>query len=485
LLAALLLLATGNTAAASDYSPAGLYDVEYLTLPNGLRVLLKPRGEARNVAIRLVVDVGFHDFPCGLKETPHFLEHLLFSGTSRHSESQLDDLIEAHGGSWNATTNVHTTVYDVDIYNLYAGLALDTLFEIITDAQIPADKVQTVRDVIHRESGGKPSRFRRWLYSRGIGRSAADKAIGILLPESGISCPVLETTDAISRVDILRAFERWYVPGAMTLVLAGAFERDEMLARIAETFGSLQPRALPRRGASTASALEVPARVSGTFNPVLGSEGQVEIAFRTDGYRSPDYYALTVLEEYLNARLYERLRTELGLAYAPEAMQMNFEDYGVFYASGDVDLDAQDAALAAMEDELHRLRAEPLDAASVDQTRRKILMRRVKGYEANADIADYYVSSLYELSQEGRLVNYEDRIEQITPLDLHRVAMRYLAPERAVVIRDAPTLTYTRFIVIAVATLLMAAWVALRAVRRLHRHAGRRRHPADAQQARR
>ena len=57
---------------AGEYTPPGLYDVEYYQLPNGLRVLLKERHQARSVSFRVVVNVGQADYPCGLKETPPF-----------------------------------------------------------------------------------------------------------------------------------------------------------------------------------------------------------------------------------------------------------------------------------------------------------------------------------------------------------------------------------------------------------------------------
>ena len=75
---------------AGEYSPPGLYDVEHYVLANGLRVILKPREGARNVSFRIVVGVGHHEYDCGWQELPHFLQHLLFTGTSRHSESELE-----------------------------------------------------------------------------------------------------------------------------------------------------------------------------------------------------------------------------------------------------------------------------------------------------------------------------------------------------------------------------------------------------------
>ena len=59
---------------------------------------LKSRHGARNVAVRLDVGIGNYDFPCDEQETAHFLEHLLFTGTSQHTEIELDELITQHGG---------------------------------------------------------------------------------------------------------------------------------------------------------------------------------------------------------------------------------------------------------------------------------------------------------------------------------------------------------------------------------------------------
>ena len=78
--------------APSKAMPPGLYDVDYFKLPNGLDAVLKKRPHAHSVSVRLVVNVGLRNFPCDNWETPHLLEHLLFMGTSRHSETDLNYL---------------------------------------------------------------------------------------------------------------------------------------------------------------------------------------------------------------------------------------------------------------------------------------------------------------------------------------------------------------------------------------------------------
>ena len=83
----LQLLTCSNVLSASKFSPPGLYDVELITLDNGMDVILKPRAGAHTFSMRVWVGVGSQDFPCERQETPHFLEHLLFTGTSEHTEA--------------------------------------------------------------------------------------------------------------------------------------------------------------------------------------------------------------------------------------------------------------------------------------------------------------------------------------------------------------------------------------------------------------
>src|SRR5215813_7772286 len=173
-------------ASAGEYDPPSLYDVDYLKLDNGLDVVLKKRTHARNVAVRLVVNGGLRNFLCDKRETPHFLEHLLFMGTSKHSEAELKRLIEDHGGSWNGFTTETETVYQIDIFDKHVPLAIDTLYEIITDTVITPQKIESARAVIHRERSGNHSTFFRWLYKNGIGKSAAEKALALVLPGTSV-----------------------------------------------------------------------------------------------------------------------------------------------------------------------------------------------------------------------------------------------------------------------------------------------------------
>ena len=438
----IVFLVSGDGAAAGEYSPPGLYDMDFYNLDNGMSVVLKPRKGARTVAFRIRVGVGQLDYACGRQETPHFLEHLLFTGTRGHSESELDEAVEQHGGSWNAFTSPEETVYEMDIYSEYWTFGINTLYEIFSESLLSNDDVETTRDIIIREAGGAPSAAEQWLRRNGIVQNALTNTIQDLLPGSNLLCTESESAEDITREDIINAYERYYVPGNMMLIAVGDFNPEKMRDVIKSTFGLLPARTEPVSPRQHPSDPVVGDVVSSALDPVISGEATVGLAFRSIGHTSPDFYIMQVLEEYLSTHIYNAIRIDEGLAYSPGSQQYSLENYGVFLINADVDLDNMDAVLDLMHDEINKLVTDPPDDEEIMQTKRKLLLAMVQGHESNSDIADYYVDASDELLLNGKLDDREARIESVTPDDVHRVASLYLAPGRTVVYQEAPTITF-------------------------------------------
>jgi len=443
ILSASLLVAGTTTiplAAASEYTPDNLYHYQYIRLANGLDVFLKPRTGAHNVSIRMVVHVGTYNFPCGFKETPHFLEHLLFTGTSRHTESQLDALIEDNGGSWNAATGGEKTTYQVDIYDRYAYLGLDTLYEILTDSQLTPENIERSRAIITREAGGHPSALKRWLYRNGIGVGAQAKADELLWPPK-LNCKDLETAANITREDILRTRDQYYVPNNMALIVVGNFNAHTMLDHIKRNFGLLKPGLVPK---SIPDKVPTPVRrqVSGTFAPILGTEAHVALFYQTHGYDSQEVYPVILVNELMTQEMFKTLRVEKGLAYAP-ASDIGFDtNVGVLTLSSDASLSKVDVVEDAMLDVVNKIRTQGVSARELERIKRRVLLTYAQGYEDNSSIASHYASVWRRFEHDGRIVNLEENLNQVTPAELTRLLRARLDPSRVIIAISRPTLSY-------------------------------------------
>jgi len=440
----IVLIVYAGPSHASKFSPPGLYDVESVTLDNGIDVILKPRTAAHTFSLRLWVGVGTQDFSCEHQETPHFLEHLLFAGTSKHSEAELEHLVADHGGYWNAVTGVEYTDYTMDIYSHYADFAIDILYEILTDSSITPAKVEISRDIIHRESGGEPSSIKQWFRKQGLGVNATVKAVLQLVPGTNFVCEQLVTASNISRDDIITTFEKYYVPGNMALIAVGDFDRDKLLKQIRRTFGSLPVAPLPER---IKPAIEEPASydpVTGTLSPLLSDDANIGIMYRLPSYWSDDNYPRMLIEEYLHFKVSETIRYDRGLAYAPDAWSYSTNQFGLFGVSADVNIDDIDDALLLINNEMDGLAKHSMTKTQLEKSKMKILLQGVQGYESNKQFADYYLSQYVLFRKKRVFENTEERIEAVTIDDIDRVVKEYLSQDKAVTIYETPTLTYTQ-----------------------------------------
>lgn len=432
-------------ALASEYTPVGLYEIEYYQLNNGLHVLLKERHEARTVSFRVVVNTGTADFPCGRKETPHFLEHLLFTGTSQHSESELDDLIEEHGGYWNAVTTAFETTYELDIFSKYSSLGLNTLYEILSDSTITQENVQLSRDIIHREAGGNPSSIRRWLYKNGIGKAGSLLAMERVLDGTPLICQELESADEINREDILKAYHQYYNPNNMTLMIVGDFQSDNIKQEITASFGTLKPGSANSRQSIQAKPISEKLNFTSTLSPVIGSDAMVGLVFLSAGTESEDYYPILYIEQYLTDQLYKKLRVEKGIAYSPYAQIIAHSNVGVLIALSDADISKISQVTSMISLAVDQLVSQPMSNEDYTLTKNKLLLAIAKGHESNADIADYYAASALHLYKYGSLLKEEEAINRVSIEELHRIAKKYLGNPPRVVYSDSPTMTFRQF----------------------------------------
>lgn len=469
----ILFFLSVQSVCASEYSQPGFYDVENYQLDNGLKVVIKPRHTARNVSVHLLVNVGHMNFPCGKRETAHFLEHLLFTGTEEYSEVELHDIIESHGGSWNAETGRDYTLYYIDIFSKNVDVALSTLYKIISASTITPENVEKSRRIVYRESGGKPSVLRSWLFENDLIIDASTRAMNLIFPGIEYQCKTLDNTDAVSYEDIINAYRNYYVAANMTLVLVGDIQSENARMLVNETFakipkvsiGQLKTRPQPE------AFQQVSEIVEGRWQPVVNSDASVHLLYRTGGVYSDHYYPLVVLVSYFQTELYNRVRVEAGMAYDPTAYMYMHNDYGAFVLETDSELDDVEHNIKLIKETIGRFKNGDFNQQRLEAVKRKILLNVARGYESNSSFAEYYALNAEELKRYGKYENYEDHIERVSLKDIQTVANTYFNDDNLVVAIVKPTFNYTQFYLLllaAIAVLMFTVWRIIRSIRRRH-----------------
>lgn len=129
----------------------GIGTVRKTTLPGGLRIVTETLPSVRSATFGIWAHVGSRDETPTLNGATHYLEHLLFKGTSRRSALDISSAIDAVGGEMNAFTAKEYTCYYARVLDTDLPLAIDVVCDMLTGSLIREDDVNVERGAILEE----------------------------------------------------------------------------------------------------------------------------------------------------------------------------------------------------------------------------------------------------------------------------------------------------------------------------------------------
>src|ERR1700682_4540046 len=123
-----------------------------LGLSGGAKLITSPMPERLSASLVLMFGGGSRQEDDRLGGVSHFIEHLFFKGTKRRPTSkEIAEAIEGVGGVINASTDKEVTTYWTRVPADHLELAIDVLFDIVTDSKLTADDIERERMVILEE----------------------------------------------------------------------------------------------------------------------------------------------------------------------------------------------------------------------------------------------------------------------------------------------------------------------------------------------
>jgi predicted Zn-dependent peptidase len=315
---------TGQPPAGGD-SP-----VSRTVLPGGLRVITESLPAVRSAAFGIWAGVGSRDEDLAHVGATHYLEHLLFKGTSRRSALDISAEMDAVGGELNAFTAKEYTCYYARVLDADLPLAIDVLADMVTSSLIEEKEVDAERGVILEEiamNDDDPSDT--------VHEAFASQLFG----DSPMGRPILGSVDSINsitRSQIAEHYAARYKPENLVVAAAGSLEHEQVVELTRAAFGPvlsgsaspLPPRLLAPGAAeaATGTGVRLVSRGIEQANLVLGCSG----LSRTDDRR----FALGVLNAALgggmSSRLFQEVREKRGLAYSVYSFSSQHADSGIW-----------------------------------------------------------------------------------------------------------------------------------------------------------
>ena len=331
-------------------------DVSRTVLPGGLRVVSEFLPSVRSVALGIWVGVGSRDEDQAHAGATHYLEHLLFKGTSRRTALEISSEMDAAGGEMNAFTAKEYTCYYARVLDADLPLAVDILSDMVTGSLIAPKDVDAERNVVLEEIAMNEDDPSDTVHEAFTAKLFGDTPLGR---------PILGTTDsinAITRAQIFEHYQARYTPEHLVVAAAGNLDHDTVVELVRQAFGPALDRAAepaaPRLngshagfGAAAGVGTALISRGIEQANLVLGCEA----LSRTDDRR----FALGVLNAAfgggMSSRLFQEVREKRGLAYSVYSFAGQHADTGMWGIYVGCLPSKADEVLAICTDEIDRV----------------------------------------------------------------------------------------------------------------------------------
>lgn len=299
---------------------------------SGLRVVTERMAGVRSASVGVWVLAGSRDEAPRISGSSHFLEHLLFKGTSRRSAQDIAEAFDAVGGDVNAFTAKEYTCYYSRVLDRDLELAVDHLADMLQHSLIRPADLDAERQVILEEIN---------MHEDSPEDLVHDVFTETLWPDHPLGRPVLGTAATVSsatRGSVMRFYRRHYVPGNLVIAAAGSVRHEELIGLLEERLDTGRP--LPN-GAASAWSLRTAGRPPGPSGRRIVRRRKTEqahICLGTSGLArtDPDRFAFLVVNTALgggmSSRLFQEVRERRGLAYSVYSYHSQYTEAGIFAA---------------------------------------------------------------------------------------------------------------------------------------------------------
>lgn len=391
-------------------------------LDNGFTILTDAVETAKSVAISIFVNAGSYDekeYPNGIA---HYIEHMLFKGTTNRNAQEINEDIDSIGGVMNAYTDFEKTKYYVVVPYDQVDVGLDVVMDLIWNHTIPEEELERERTVILEEIK---------MYNDDPQSVAFDKlqqAMHQNYPNRQSIIGTPETVKSVTRENILDFIDEFYQPNNMVIAVTGNIDEDKVIefvknysmARNGKTEKQKEefvPSILKSETLTVKREIEQSHFMWGLFAPSVNDEDAPAVDVLT-----------SVLGKGMSSRLFRIIREEKGLAYRVSVSYYGNNDSGVITGYTGLESSKIDEVKDIVISEFEKLRKEIVPEKELSRAIATTTGTFILGLEKPSSLNDYqgcaYIGD-YSTDPE----DYINKVRAVTAEDVKRVAQKYITPD--------------------------------------------------------
>jgi predicted Zn-dependent peptidase len=392
-------------------------------LPSGLVVLSERMPDRHSVSVGAWLRNGARDEPAEWLGISHFIEHMMFKGTTGRDARAIAQSLESVGGHLDAFTGREQVCYYARALSQHLPRVVDVLADITCRSLMREPELSRERNVVREEI---------FAAEDNPDDKVSEMLAGLVWGRHSLGQPILGTVETLDRLDpaaLRQYFSSRYRPEQMVVAGSGGLEHGGLVQLVEKYFE-------PPAGAAMPMSTDPPEYAPVIQHDTRDDLQQLYLSLATRGapYGSEDRYRLAVLNTLLgggmSSRLFQSVREEAGLAYSVFSAADFHRDAGMLSVHLGVAPDKGREALALVRQELELLCSRGPEKTEVQDAKAQLEGSILMGQES---VSNRMFHIAHEEIYCGRFTTPEEqatRIAAVTPEQVADAARRYLAPGR-------------------------------------------------------
>ena len=395
------------------------------TIKNGLRIITVPMESTQAVTVLVLVGTGSKYETKEINGVSHFLEHLFFKGTKkRPSPRSVAEPLDRVGGIFNAFTSEEYTGYFVKVDKNHLDLALDLVSDIYLNSLLSKKEIEKERGVIIEE-------INMYLDTPMIYISELWKKI--LYGDQPAGWEVAGTKETISKINreqILNYVKSQYVASNTVICIAGKISSTQAIDKIREYFSKIKitkPKSKP-------PVVEKQKKPQILLFPKKTDQTHLALGVRAYNLFHPQKYTLellgVILGGMMSSRLFEEIRTKLGIAYYVQTNVSIDPDTGFLVTQAGIDNANIKKAILIILKEYKKISQKRVPQNEIKKAKDCIKGKTALLLESSDAQASFYAGQ--ELLEKKILTPEEifGKIDKVSQLDILKVAKDIFQPQK-------------------------------------------------------
>lgn len=397
------------------------FDIKKSILKNGLKVITIKK-DTKIASVNVGVGIGAMYETLNEKGISHFIEHMLFKGTSLRSNEKLNEELEYLGGEYNAYTDYDSTVYTISCLEEEIENGIKLLGDMMINSNFPVEEIEKERSVILAEIRTSKDDIEDLSFK---------KTDEVAFEKSHLRYDVIgieKNVDNFKRDDLLKFYNENYGPNNTIVTIVSSFEHDKALKLIEESFGNWERVNNRERNI----ILEKNKNIEVTSYKNEIEQSTIVYLYTFNDLEKDDEISLRILNHRLgesaNSLLFREVRENRGLAYDIFTHLDISKDSKVLYiytSVGDEDVEEAKNAIDSVISNIHsgNIKFTDKDLEIMKKVHKTAVISTL---EDSAELCNYILHQ--ELEEEDLLEFVKDmeRINKIEKEQIYEIASKVL-----------------------------------------------------------